>query len=356
MSSLVVTQRIKRKRIRLVIVDDTVSPKSEKKKPKKAWTLELAKSSRSKCKGCGNSIEIGTLRLGVLTFYPHRNCRWYHYGGKCMEDALLGASEERVWGISKLPEFDISGFQQHMSRINAIPRTPLPVIAGDLSMTQFASALTSRYQRFRSFRFGLPESEKFSLNWNWRCFIATILVCNSHESAMLKVTDTLFTVYPTPRKLLEIQGDKETQQAWKDWMEGCKLRHVGKKMYFILNATKVVMERFGGEIPKTKEELESMPGVGRHVASITLAWVYEAPEFGIDTHVSRILKRWGYVHEDAKDIEIENTVKVKIHPRQLGRFSRAFVDHGQQVCGFTPDCENCYLRASCPTGQKNLEW
>ena len=56
-----------------------------------------------------------------------------------MENALLGASEERVWGISKLPDFDLPCLQQHMSRINAIPRTSLPmVIAGDLSMTQFA--------------------------------------------------------------------------------------------------------------------------------------------------------------------------------------------------------------------------
>ena len=146
MSIRVLTKRIKlkRKRKRLVIVEENSIIEVEKKqpkKPKKAWTLELAKSNRSKCKDCGELIAQGSVRVGVLTFYPHRNCRWYHYGGKCMENALLGATEERVFGISKLPDFNITGLQDHMSRINAIPRIQLPVIAGSLTLTQFAGAL-----------------------------------------------------------------------------------------------------------------------------------------------------------------------------------------------------------------------
>ena len=344
--------RAKRHRkVKLVIQEE---PKKEK--VKKAWVLEVAKSNRSKCCACKGLIQQGTLRMGVLTFYPHRNCKWHHYG-HCMHRVMLGATLERVWGLGKLAPALTHGLGPELIRINAtVPRIALPEITGNLDMPRFASALTSRYRRFRSFRFGLPEQGMYTSNWNWRCFIATMLVCNTHESAMLAVTDKFFQVYPDPAPLVALGPDRETQSAWIKWMEKNDLRHAGKKMFFIIQATKTLLEKFAGEIPRSREPLEAMRGVGRHVASISLAWIHEDDEFGIDTHVSRILKRWGYVDEHMSDIEVEQKVKNTIPKNQIGHFSRAFVDHGQQVCGYTPDCSNCFLRGSCPTAAKHLEW
>tara|TARA_B100002051_G_scaffold188930_1_gene178947 strand:+ start:986 stop:2011 length:1026 start_codon:yes stop_codon:yes gene_type:complete len=333
-----------------------VKPKT--KKPRKVWTIERAKSGRSRCGCCNQLIPKDALRLGVVTFYPHRNCKWYHFS-TCMNQCLLGASVARVGGLKEFSSQFAATLEQLLNHLNAtVVSKPLPAIVGDMNMPMFATALTSRYNRFRSFRFGLPEEQMYTKNWNWRCFLATMLVCNTHESAMLAVTDKLFKVYRNPEELAAIEGDKETQKAWKDWMDTQKLRHTGKKMAFILRANRRLLADYDGDIPNDRDALEEMNGVGRHVASVTMAWVHQAPEFGIDTHVSRILKRWGYIEDGMDEEQVETIVKRAIPEKQIGHFSRAFVDHGQQVCGFTPDCQNCYLRGSCPTARKyaDLDW
>ena len=330
--------------------------KPKRKKVKKAWVLEIAKSGRSKCHKCQETIEKGSLRMGVLTFYPHRNCKWHHFG-QCMYEVILGATIDRVWGLSKLESEIKTDLEQQLITINTtVVRTSIPTITGELDMGRFASALTERYQRFRSFRFGLPEDQKYSKNWNWRCFLATMLVCNTHETAMLAVTDKLFKAYPTPEALDKLSGDRETQRQWLDCMKQHDLRHGGKKTAFILRANRKLIQQYEGQVPKEREDLQEMNGVGRHVASITMAWVHQKPEFGIDTHVKRILQRWEYITPEMTDVEVERKVKRLIPEKQIGHFSRAFVDHGQQVCGFTPDCANCFLRGSCPTAAKHLEW
>lgn len=324
-------------------------------KVKKGWVVEVAKSGRSTCRGCGELIERGSYRLGVVTFYPHRNCRWYCWG-ECMQRALLGASTHRVWGLKKLGAGVALELDVYIRSTNATITKSLPGLVGELDMPRFASALTSRYRRFRSFRFGLPEEEMYGRNWNWRCFLATMLVCNTHETAMLAVTDKLFLVYPDPESFLKLEDDMETQRAWIGWMKKHDLRHAARKMANTVTATRKIVKEFGGHIPASRGALQKMAGVGRHVASVTMAWVHESPEFGIDTHVSRILKRWGYVPEGMGDVETEDLVKRTIPSEQIGHFSRAFVDHGQQVCGFTPDCESCFLKGCCPTAAKELEW
>ena len=237
-----------------------------------------------------------------------------------------------------------------------IPTCALATVTGTLDLLRFSQALSERYGKFRSFKFGLPDSKQYTSNWNWRCFLATMLVCNTHETAMLKVTDQLFKVYPTPEKLQELRNDREAQRAWVFWMKKRELRHAGRKMFCILNANHAMIQLYGGLVPKDRHLLEELPGVGRHVASVTLAWVHEAAEFGVDTHVRRILTRWGYIHPKDPEVLIEQKVKAVVEPKKIGKFSRAFVDHGQSVCGYTPNCSACHLRFSCPTASKQLDW
>ena len=330
------------------------------KKPKRAWVFEKARSGRSSCKKCKQPIEKGTYRVGLMTFYPHKNVKWYH-PTECANQPLMGASFDAFWYKTKMGPSDILQLKQclaeHESRVSLreVPAM-LAGITGQLDMPRFASALTERYNRFRSFRFGLPEAQKYSQNWRWRCFLATMLVCNTHETAMLEFTDKFFLVYKDPAALDKLRGDKVTTKAWMDFGDKIDLRHIGKKMAFVLRANKNLIDNHGSDVPNNREELEKMNGVGRHVASISMAWCHQEPEFGIDVHVKRILERWGYTRPEMKDIEVEETVKRLIPKEQVGHFSRAFVDHGQSVCGYTPDCSNCYLKHSCPTAAKYLDW
>ena len=330
-----------------------------KTRPSKGWVVETAKSGRATCRACKQLIGKDELRIGVVTFRPHRHCSWHHFGA-CSMRALVGADVSKMWGLKDLDEPDtVKTTLKNQLQTIGVSVAVVPVaqgITGSLDIGRFASALTERYNRFRSFTFGLPEDAKYTTNWNWRCFLSTMFVCNTKETAMLLCMDSFFKAYPTPEKLKALEGDRRTQKAWMDWMERRDMRHVGKKIAFVLRANKRILEDHKGEIPDDREKLEAMNGVGRHVASITMAWVHEKPEFGIDVHVSRILKRWGYVDEGMTDEEVEMKVKATIPEKQIGHFSRAFVDHGQQVCGFTPDCEACYLKSSCPAAAKYLDW
>ena len=321
--------------------------------------VDYAPSGRSLCRRCGKHITKGALRVAKITFHPNRVCKYYHFDdAECLGLVLRGAALHSTRGLDKLSEVD--QFKVSVAIVGAnlvsVPEPVLPTLVGRLDMPQFANVMTTKYTRFRSFDFGLSEKEKYGENWNWRCMLATMLVCNTHETSMLKVTSKLFEAYPTPALLLTLMGDKDKKKEWMDWMEKCELRHVGKKLYYILNATKVLMDKHDGKVPASREELQIIPGVGRHVASIVMAWVHQKGEFGIDTHVNRILKRWGYVADGLNEIQIEENVKSRIPDEQLGAFSRSFVDHGRMFCGYTPNCKECPLRGCCPSAATYIDW
>ena len=350
---------------RLVIVDSlVVKPKMVETEPEdkprkratRGWLMERAKTGRSGCKMCKKNIEKGEFRIGVITFYPHKNIKWYHMD--CSDRWIMGVQFDDFWYKKQMDEDMICTLKAKIVELNGRVMVPakMPEIVGALDMPRFMTAITTRYDKFRSFRFGLPDNQKYTENWKWRCFLATMLVCNTHETAMLAFIDKLFKVYKTPEALEKLRGDQVTTKAWMDFGDKIDLRHVGKKMAYILRANKKLIDNHDGKVPNDRDTLQAMAGVGRHVASITMAWCHEEAEFGIDVHVKRILKRWGYIDDDMHDLHIEDKVKQLIPKNKIGHFSRAFVDHGQQVCGYTPNCDGCYLRSSCPTAAKYLDW
>ena len=362
-----------RRRRLLIVVDDVPTqepvkkepepvkkepePVKKEKRPRRVFTVEPAKSGRGRCSGCKEPIAKGEIRMGVVTFYPHRSVRWHHCSKKCLGILCFSMTPENLKGVDELPSEDVEKIRDVLKpdKVVAVPKA-LTSLTGKMSVAQMAQAMTGKYNRFRQFRFGLSEENMYTSNWNWRCFLATILVCNSKEVHMLKVVEKLFKTYPTPGDLLKLKGDRETQKALKDDMEKDKLRHVGRKLFSIINATDYLLREHDGEVPNSRSKLQSLPGVGTHVSSVTLAWVHEAPEFGVDVHVRRILERWGYIEEKDPEDVVEAKIKSQIPEEQIGHFSRSFVDHGQSICGYTPDCGNCYLNKACPTASKYMDW
>ena len=278
-------------------------------------------------------------------YVPHPTTSWYHLS--CVPRRMLKAKVSNVEGLE-----NTSVIERAVIRAVSIPKC-LPTISGTISLGQFASAMTSKYGRFRSFSFGLDT--KYTPTWNWRCFLATMIVCNTKEEDMLRCTNVLYKHYPDAQSMHKV-GIEESQRQVLQVLKDHKIRHASRKARDVSEANRTIVEKFGGMIPSSRRELQAMRGVGRHVSSVTMAWVHEKAEFGIDVHVNRILKRWEFFHPSATDTEIENEVKKNIPPKLVGHFSRAFVDHGQTVCGYVPDCEACYLRHACPSADKSLDW
>jgi Predicted EndoIII-related endonuclease len=173
---------------------------------------------------------------------------------------------------------------------------------------------------------------------------------------MLVVAKNLFKQYPNARALSKLECDDHKKEEQVEFWKKNQLRHAQRKMKDILAANSKLISTYDGQIPSDRKALEKLRGVGRHVASVSLAWIHQEPEFGIDVHVKRILKRWNLFPAGKTELQIEEDIKTNLDTKKIGHFSRALVDLGQDVCGYTPECHRCFLRYSCPSANKDLSW
>ena len=321
----------------------------------KKHQIETARSARSSCKRCKEKIPKGELRIGVVTFVPHFNTSWYHLCDACLTPPNKPLEKCRGWEALSLDEKAAASI--YWNRRVEKPRKALVVI-GDMDLCVFSKAITSRYFKFRSFTFGLSSDRQYSTLWNWRCFLATMIVCNTKELDMLAATSVLFREFSNPSALLKCLGNRKKVQQILGILKTHGIRHAKRKTVDIIRATYKIENEYGGKIPKTRSELLSMRGVGRHVSSVTMAWVHEKAEFGVDVHVRRILERWGFIPKKCREIDIETFVKDRVPKEEIGHFSRSLVDLGQEICGYVPDCEACWARGSCPSASNyiDIEW
>ena len=120
----------------------------------------------------------------------------------------------------------------------------------------------------------------------------------------------------------------------------------------ILACCQKLVRDFGGTVPRTMEDLVTLPGVGRKTANILLYNAYGIPGFGVDTHVVRVTNRLGLV--DTEDPEkIEAVICALLPSAEWGQATHLFIFHGRRTChAKQPDCPGCTLRAVCPWPEK----
>ncbi|QTJ58308.1 endonuclease III [Dolosigranulum pigrum] len=181
-----------------------------------------------------------------------------------------------------------------------------------------------------------PEA-KAELNHDspFQLLIAVILSAQTTDVGVNKVTPGLFEAYPTPEALM--QADRE------DIME--KIKTIGlyrNKAKFIKSCATDIVERFGGEVPQTRKELQSLAGVGRKTANVVMSVAFDEPAIAVDTHVNRISKKFNIAPEDASIRQVENCLMEKL-PKDLwsqahhwliffGRYQCPARDHDHDEC------------------------
>lgn len=181
-----------------------------------------------------------------------------------------------------------------------------------------------------------PEA-KAELNHDspFQLLIAVILSAQTTDVGVNKVTPGLFEAYPTPEALM--QADRE------DIME--KIKTIGlyrNKAKFIKSCATDIVERFGGEVPQTRKELQSLAGVGRKTANVVMSVAFDEPAIAVDTHVNRISKKFNIAPEDANIRQVENCLMEKL-PEDLwsqahhwliffGRYQCPARDHDHEEC------------------------
>jgi endonuclease-3 len=119
---------------------------------------------------------------------------------------------------------------------------------------------------------------------------------------------------------------------------------------------KTLQERFGGEVPRTMEELLTVPGAARKTSNVVLGTAYGiASGVVVDTHVSRISQRLGLTrHEDP--VRIEGDLMKLLPKERWIRFSHQVIHHGRQICtARKPECPTCPLIDLCPSAEMAVE-
>lgn len=172
----------------------------------------------------------------------------------------------------------------------------------EMTVTQVLDILSSVYLT--------PKSE-LEYGSTFQLLIAVILSAQATDVSVNKVTPTLFDVYPTPYELgkadiKDVMGLLKTIGLYKN------------KSKFIIETSKKLIEDFNGEVPRTREELMTLPGVGRKTANVVLAEGFGIPAIAVDTHVERVSKRLKWAPEDATVFEVEEILMELIPKEKWG--------------------------------------
>lgn len=131
-----------------------------------------------------------------------------------------------------------------------------------------------------------------------------------------------------------------------------KIRRIGlapTKAKNVLRLTKIVSEIYHGDIPRTREELEALPGVGRKTANVVLGEIYKEPTLAVDTHVFRVTARLG-LHNESSPEKAELKLLKVIGTHWLPQAHHWFILLGRYTClARKPLCLNCVLKDLCPS-------
>ena len=121
----------------------------------------------------------------------------------------------------------------------------------------------------------------------------------------------------------------------------------------IVAASKLIAEKYGGEIPTTREELMKLPGVGRKTANVVLSIVTDFPAIAVDTHVFRVSNRLGLAHA-GNVLETEKQLMKNIPQEKWADAHHWLIWHGRKICkARKPLCEQCPLKDYCEYFQTN---
>jgi len=175
----------------------------------------------------------------------------------------------------------------------------------------------------------------------FQVLICTILSAQTTDRSVEAVAPTLFSRYPTPQALAGAGVGEVEVIIHPTGFFHTKARH-------IIAASQVLARDFGGEIPRTMEDLLTLPGVGRKTANIVLAHSFHINEgIAVDTHVKRIAGRIGLSDETDPD-RIERDLTT-LYPRALwGSINTVFITHGRTLCtARNPGCPECPVKRDC---------
>ena len=184
-----------------------------------------------------------------------------------------------------------------------------------------------------------PKGELEYVN-PYTLLVAVVLSAQATDTGVNRATRALFKIADTPQKTIALGLD-----ALKSHVKTIGLYNT--KAANIIALSKILVEKHGGQVPRRREDLEALPGVGRKTANVVLNIAFGEPTLAVDTHVFRIGNRTG-LGIGKTPREVEDDLLARTPARYLRHAHHWLILHGRYVCkARNPDCGRCVVRAVC---------
>jgi len=174
----------------------------------------------------------------------------------------------------------------------------------------------------------------------YELLVAVILSAQATDVGVNKATRRLYPVADTPAKMLALGEEKLKGHIATIGLFNAKAANV-------IAMSRLLLERHGGEVPRDRESLEALPGVGRKTANVVLNTAFGEPTIAVDTHIFRVANRTGLA--PGKNVrEVEDRLLKVVPPKFRQDAHHWLILHGRYVCkARKPDCPQCILRDLC---------
>lgn len=174
----------------------------------------------------------------------------------------------------------------------------------------------------------------------YELLIATILSAQCTDARVNLITARLFPAYPTPRDLAQAGFEEVAEHIKSAGLWRAKAKN-------LIETARILVEKHQEQVPKTREELEALPGVGRKTAGVVLANAFGIPAFAVDTHVFRVANRLGLAQAD-NAYQTELQLQEAIPQEYWIRAHHWLILHGRALCkARNPLCSQCPLSVHC---------
>jgi len=175
----------------------------------------------------------------------------------------------------------------------------------------------------------------------FKILVGTILSLRTKDETTGPAAARLFVLAGTAEEMLRLSAEQIAKAIYPVGFYRTKART-------ILEICRTLVERYGGRVPDTMEQLLALKGVGRKTANLVLTLGFQAPAICVDTHVHRISNRWGYVRTKTPE-DTEFALRRKLPKAYWPVYNDLLVAFGQNICKpISPLCGRCPLDAICP--------
>ncbi|RDY68415.1 endonuclease III [Halobacillus trueperi] len=212
-----------------------------------------------------------------------------------------------------------------------------------LNKQQIRHCLDTFEEMFPEAECELTHSNPFEL------LVAVVLSAQATDALVNKVTPHLFEKYKKPEDYIAVPLEELQDDIKRIGLYRNKAKNIKK-------LSQTLVEKFNGEVPPTKKELESLAGVGRKTANVVASVAFDEPAIAVDTHVERVSKRLALCRWKDSVLEVEKTLMRKIPVEEWSVTHHRMIFFGRYHCkAQRPNCEKCPLLFLCREGQKRMK-